>query len=135
MMHRAGLPGIIWMLAMLTAVTALAQAPELRQVPAPVAATVLGRRVSDHGGQEIGRVVDVLIDGFGHPLAAVLDVGGYMGLGSRKVAVDWTLLRFTIAGDNTRVTVDLDGDIIAAAPELKEGGVDIRILTGPAPKQ
>src|SRR3984957_14176529 len=132
MTHRSGLPGIICVLALLTATPALAQAPELRQIPTAAAATVLGRRGSDHGGQEIGRVVDLLVDGFGHPVAAVLDVGGYMGLGSRKVAVYWSRLSFPIAGYNSRMTVDLDGNTIAAAPEFKGGGEDIKILTGPA---
>jgi hypothetical protein len=139
-MRRAGSPEIASLLILLIAVPAFAppayaQTPELRRIPAPAAATVLGRRVLDHAGDEIGRVVDVLVDGFGRPLAAVLDVGGYMGLGSRKVAVDWTRLRFTIAGGDSRVNVDLDGNIIAAAPEYKGGNEDSPVLTGPAPKQ
>jgi hypothetical protein len=64
-----------------------------------------------------------------------LDVGGYMGLGSRKVAVDWARLHFAIAGDDTRVTVDLDGNTITAAPEYKGGSADTPKLTGPVPKQ
>ena len=96
---------------------------------------MLGRRVLDHAGDEIGRLVDVLVDGSGRPLAAVLDFGGYMGLGSRKIAVDWARLRFTIAGDDTRLTVDLDANTIAAAPEYKGGSEDTSVLTGPAPKQ
>src|SRR5271166_3889512 len=109
-MGRAGVWTIACLLAVLTAVPAFGQAPELQRVPATAAATVLGRRVLDHAGHEIGLLVDVLVDGAGRPLAAVLDVGGYMGVGSRRVAVDWARLRFAIAGDDTRVTVDLDGD-------------------------
>jgi sporulation protein YlmC with PRC-barrel domain len=139
-MRRAGLPEIACLLSLLTAIpafapSACAQAPELRRIPAAAAATVLGRRVMDHTGDEIGRVVDVLVDETGRPVAALLDVGGYMGLGSRKVAVDWTRLRFTIAGADTRVIVDLDGNVIAAAPEYKGGSEDTPVLTGPAPKQ
>ena len=133
--RRAGISGLACLLALLSAAPAFGQAPELLRIPTATAATLLGRRVLDHGGQEIGRLVDVVINGTGRPLAAVLDVGGYMGVGSRKVAVDWALLRFTIAGDDTRVIVDLDGDIIAAAPEYKGGGDNIPVLTGPAPKQ
>ena len=132
--RRAGFLELACLLALLGTAPAFGQAPELRQIPAAMAATVLGRRVLDHGGQEIGRLVDVLIDGAGHPVAAVLDVGGYMGVGSRKVAVDWALLRLNIAGNDTRVTADLDGTIIAAAPEYKDGGDDSPVLIGPAPK-
>jgi hypothetical protein len=135
MMRRAGSPEIACLLVLLSAIPAFAEAPELRRIPAAAAATVLGRRVMDHAGDEIGRVVDVLVDGSGRPVAAVLDVGGYMGLGSRKIAVDWTRVRFSIAGDDSRVIVDLDGNTIAAAPEYKDGGDDTRVLTGPVPKQ
>jgi hypothetical protein len=133
--RRAGFLELACLLALLGTAPAFGQAPELRRIPAAAAATLLGRRVLDHGGQEIGRLVDVVTDGSGRPVAAVLDVGGYMGVGSRKIAVDWGLLRLTIAGDDTRVIVDLDGDIIAAAPEYKGGASDIPVLTGPAPKQ
>jgi hypothetical protein len=134
-MRCAGSPEIACLLVLLAATPAFAQAPELQRIPAQQAATVLGRRVLDHAGNEIGRLVDVLLDGSGRPVAAVLDFGGYMGLGSRKVAVDWARLRFTIAGDDTRVTVDLDADTIAAAPEYKDGSEATSVLTGPAPKQ
>jgi len=139
-MRRAGVSQIgrlsgLGLFGLLIATPGFAQAPELQRIPASAAATVLGRRVLDHGGHEIGRLVDVLVDGSGRPLAAVLDFGGYMGLGSRKIAVDWARLRFTIAGDDTRLTVDLDANTIAAAPEYKGGSDGASVLTGPAPKQ
>ncbi len=145
-MHRSSLPELVFPLILLAATPAAAQTPaapssgtvekpELQHIPATTATTVLGRRVVDRAGDEIGRVVDVLVDGSDHPVAAVLDVGGYMGLGSRKVAVDWARLRLAITGDDARVIVDLDGNVITAAPEYKGGAADIPVLTGPAPKQ
>ena len=138
-MRRAGLPRVACLLALLTATPALAQAPaqapELRRIPAQQATTVLGRRVLDRAGDQIGTLVDVIADAAGRPLAAVVDFGGYMGVGSRKIAVDWTRLRFTIGGGDTRASVDLDANTIAAAPEYKDGTEDTQVLTGPAPKQ
>jgi sporulation protein YlmC with PRC-barrel domain len=136
-MRRPGSLEVACLLALLAAAPAGAQttSPVVQRVPATQAATILGRRVLDHAGDQIGRVVDVLVDDSGRPVAAVLDVGGYMGLGSRKVAVDWARLRLTIAGDDTHVTADLNGDTIAATPEYKGGAADTPVLTGPAPKQ
>ena len=37
-------------------------------------------------------VVDVLVDRSGLPLGAVIDFGGFLGVGSRKIAIDWQLL-------------------------------------------
>jgi len=138
-MRRAGVSRIgrlsgLGLFGLLIATPGFAQAPELQRIPASAAATVLGRRVLDHGGHEIGRLVDVLVDGSGRPLAAVFDVGGYMGVGTRRVAVDWSRLHLTIAGDDSRITVDLDGDIIAAAPEYKGGTGDASVVVGPVSK-
>lgn len=62
---------------------------------APVELTgMLGHAVIDAGGHEFARIVDLLADGQGRVRAVVVDVGGFMGLGSRKVAVAWSALRF-----------------------------------------
>ncbi len=83
------------------------------------AASILGRPVRGPKGQEIGRVVDVLVDQAGHPRAAVIDFGGFMGVGSRKVAVAWHLLRFAPDKKDKPITLQLTQDQIKAAPEFK----------------
>jgi hypothetical protein len=54
----------------------------------------------------------------GQPRAAVIDFGGFLGVGSRKIAVDWTVLNFEPQGSDV-VTVDLTRDQLKAAPEYK----------------
>jgi PRC-barrel domain protein len=62
---------------------------------APVELTgLLGHGVVDSEGREFGRIVDLLADGQGRVRAVVVDVGGFMGVGNRKVAVAWSALRF-----------------------------------------
>jgi hypothetical protein len=78
-------------------------APAPIVVPAEQVAPVeliglLGHAVVDAGGSELGRIVDLLADAQGRVRAVVVDIGGFMGLGSRKVAVAWSALRFA-AGD------------------------------------
>jgi|SRR5579859_1934971 len=55
---------------------------------------LLGHAVADSEGREFGRIVDLLADGQGRVRAVVVDVGGFMGVGNRKVAVAWSALRF-----------------------------------------
>ena len=55
---------------------------------------LLGHAVVDAEGAQLGRIVDLLIDAKGQVRAAVVDVGGFMGVGNRKVAVAWSALRF-----------------------------------------
>ena len=47
----------------------------------------------------MGRVVDIVVDSAGQVRAAVIDFGGFLGVGSRKIAVDWNALHFPPAGD------------------------------------
>ena len=53
--------------------------------------------------------------------AAVIDFGGFLGVGSRKIAVDWNALRFDRdGGKRDRVTLELTRDQVKAAPEYKD---------------
>jgi len=92
---------------------------------------VLGRPVRGSDGHEIGRVIDVLVDQAGHPRAAVIDFGGFMGVGSRKIAVEWPLLRFTPGEMDKPITLDLTPDQIKAVPEYKGGKTNPTIVAAP----
>ena len=69
--------------------------------------------------ENIGRVIDVLVDTDGHPVAAVLDFGGFLGVGNRKIAVTWSSLLFAPAKDGLTITLALDADSIRTAPDYK----------------
>ena len=55
---------------------------------------VLGREVRSVADENMGRIVDIIVDRSGQVRAAVIDFGGFLGVGSRKIAVDWSILRF-----------------------------------------
>lgn len=82
---------------------------------------VLGQHVTSSTGEPIGRIVQVLVDKTGRVQAAVIDFGGFLGVGSRKVVVQWAALHFTPDEDNGLVTLDLTPDQVKAAPEYKPG--------------
>jgi hypothetical protein len=109
-----------------------APAGKLQHLGPAEAASVLGHPVHGPNGQEIGRVIDVLVDRAGHPRAAVIDFGGFMGVGSRKVAVDWHLLRFAPHQKNTDIALALTPDQIKAAPEYKPGENPVIVAAPPA---
>src|ERR1700744_2106918 len=64
------------------------------RVPPEDVMTILGTPVTGPDGKTIGRLVDVLVNAAGMPEAAVIDVGGFMGVGSRTIAVHWGALHF-----------------------------------------
>ena len=92
-------------------------APAPRVVPAeqiaPVELTgLLGHSVVVAGGSELGRIVDLLADGQGRVRAVVVDVGGFMGVGNRKVAVAWSALRFAPGEKGPVISVVITPDRI-----------------------
>jgi hypothetical protein len=103
--------------------------PPPKKPPPPAAAehihefeatTVLGKNVIDAKGQEIGRIINVLVDQWGKPRAAVIDFGGFMGVGSRRIAVAWRALHFTPDKKNGQtITLDMTPDQIKATPAYK----------------
>jgi PRC-barrel domain len=97
------------------------QSPPLttRSLTAAQAGPILGRDVFDSSGADVGLLVDVLVDGKGEPVAGVVDVGGFLGVGARRVAIAWRLLRFVHDDDETRIIMDLTFDSAAAAPEFQ----------------
>jgi hypothetical protein len=84
--------------------------------------SILGKDVRSAAGENMGRIVDVVVDRAGQVRAAVIDFGGFLGVGSRKIAVDWSALSFPPPDDKAgRVTVELSRDQVKAAPEYQEG--------------
>lgn len=84
---------------------------------------VLGRKVFSAAGEELGRVVNVLVDRNGRTRAAVIDFGGFLGVGSRKVSVDWGDIAFRPGEPERAIVVNLAREQIQKAPEYKDGPV------------
>jgi hypothetical protein len=85
------------------------------------AQSVLGKEVRSSADENMGRIVDVIVDRTGRVRAAVIDFGGFLGVGSRKIAVDWSALRFDPdGGKRDRVTLELTREQVKAAPEYKD---------------
>jgi PRC-barrel domain len=101
-------------------------ASEQKETPAVVvdgsaADTLLGKPVRTTKGEDLGRVVDVIVDRSGVVRAAVIDFGGFLGVGTRKVAVDWRVLHFPQKGAMDALIADLSKDQVRAAPAFKPG--------------
>jgi hypothetical protein len=83
---------------------------------------ILGREVLSAANENMGRVVDVIVDRAGRVRAAIIDFGGFLGVGSRKIAVDWNALEFPPPGQSdAKITLELTRDQVNAAPEYQDG--------------
>ncbi|MEJ0018088.1 MAG: PRC-barrel domain-containing protein [Acetobacteraceae bacterium] len=113
--------------------TAAASPPgEVQHVPPDQALAILGHPVADPDGKDIGRLVDVLVGEDGVPQAGVIDFGGFMGVGSRKIAVQWSALHFAPADAKRAITLDLTQEQIKAAPEYRDVAKPAPVVVAPA---
>jgi hypothetical protein len=95
--------------------------PSVTIIGAREAHGVLGRDVRSAADEDMGRIVDVIVDRSGTVRAAVIDFGGFLGVGSRKIVVDWNALHFGhVANKSDSITLELTKDQVTAAPEYKE---------------
>jgi PRC-barrel domain len=88
---------------------------------------IVGKSVRSSADEDMGRIVDVIVSQDGHIRAAIIDFGGFLGIGTRKIAVDWRALKFWPAG---RITLELTRNQVRVAPEYKRG--EPLVVLGPA---
>lgn len=88
-------------------------------------ASILGKEVRSSANEKMGRIVDVVVDRkTGQARAAIIDFGGFLGVGNHKVAVAWNALRFppdaTERRELNQIGLDLSREQVQAAPEYRE---------------
>ena len=107
--------------------TGWATAQETEQAPAEVIVEsqersevrgdwVLGARVYTPNQQVIGSIEDLILDlDGGNVNAAIVSVGGFLGFGSKEIAVDWSELEINY--DANEVVLGITREQAEAAPE------------------
>lgn len=83
-------------------------------------ANSVGEDVFNLAGENIGEIKDFVVDAEGMVRAAVIGVGGVLGVGEKNVAVDFRSLRMTRdPSGNGRVVLDASKDSLKAAPAYR----------------
>jgi PRC-barrel domain len=101
--------------------TDTAPPPSVTVINAFDARGILGRDVRSPANENMGRIADVIVDRAGSVRGAVIDFGGFLGVGSRKIVVEWSALHFwNVANKGESITLELTRDQVKAAPEYKE---------------
>ncbi len=81
---------------------------------------VLGRSAVNAANETIGDVNDLVTDKSGKAIAAVIGVGGFLGIGEKDVAIPFEDLKFTRDTNNdVRIEVDIDKEALTAAPDYQ----------------
>jgi sporulation protein YlmC with PRC-barrel domain len=101
--------------------------------PAPAAATqatgmdlqsvqsLIGTNVYGANGREAGEVENLLIDSAGRVRAAVVEWGGFLGIGERQAMVP--IERIQLGGQNGRATLDMTREELEALPRYDRNSV------------
>jgi PRC-barrel domain protein len=79
--------------------------------------SLLGKDVVSASGEKLGQITDILVSHSGEIRAAVIDFGGFLGVGSRKIAVAWPTLQFSKSG----ITLSMTRDELRMTPEYHQG--------------
>src|SRR2546421_4198283 len=69
--------------------------------------------------KDMGRIVDIIVSRDGQIHAAIIDFGGLLGIGTRKIAVDWRALNFAPAGKPGAIILELTRNQVRLAPEYR----------------
>jgi hypothetical protein len=109
----------------------VATAPEVKPIEASVA-SILGKKVQGADGEDLGRVVDVQADATGRVRLVILEFGGFLGVGNRRAAVDWGLLRFHPDDPDRPISLSVNAKVVQGTPEYRQASHP-RALMAPTP--
>lgn len=86
-----------------------------------LASNFIGETVRGTNDENIGEINDVLVDKGGNIVAAVIGVGGFLGIGEKDVAVPFKSLQVSNERDQV-ITLAATKEQLKAAPEFKDLG-------------
>jgi hypothetical protein len=85
-----------------------------------LASTLIGQPAVNAQNETIGDVNDLVTDQKGKVIAALIGVGGFLGLGEKDVAVRFEDLKLTRDDNNNiKVMLELNKDTLTSAPDYK----------------
>lgn len=93
------------------------QQTELRLFPRG-AQQIIGQSVTGTGGQQVGKVQDVIIGSDGEVEGVLVEHGGIAGVGAKQVAIDWNQFSVNPQGG---LRLDMDENQVSQLPNYEEG--------------
>lgn len=81
---------------------------------------LIGASVQTTGGEDVGPVEDLVIDKDGQIVAIVVGVGGFLGLGEKRVAIGWDDVTMSGRADEMELRIASTREALTSAPEFEE---------------
>jgi sporulation protein YlmC with PRC-barrel domain len=123
MKTKVTLMGVVIVLASFCLSVSFAAKPKKEKGAYPAlltASEIKGTKVTNLQNESIGEIDEVLIDpDTGTVRFAVLEVGGFLGIGATKVAVPWNAFQISKEGDKPKYVLDATKDRLEKAPKVE----------------
>lgn len=84
-----------------------------------LASDYIGRNVYGPAKQKVGTVTNLLVDTTGRVVGIVMDVGGFLGIGAKEIALAFEALFPVLEDDKEAFFVEMTKEQLAAAPPFK----------------
>lgn len=82
---------------------------------------LIGKNVRSATNEDLGHLIDLVVETNGQVRAAIIDFGGVLGVGSRKIAVDWRTLDFSGSAKGGPIKLALTRNQVRLSPEYRAG--------------
>jgi sporulation protein YlmC with PRC-barrel domain len=94
--------------------------PFLKALPTEslLVSNIYSETIYDPNEKKVGKIEDMVLDKSGRVNAAILSVGGFLGVGDKDVAVPFDAIKVTEKNNKIWLTIDATKDALKAAPSV-----------------
>ncbi|WP_395018094.1 PRC-barrel domain-containing protein [Dongia sp.] len=86
------------------------------------ASKVVGVNVINNANDTVGEISEVLLDDSGKVSGVVVDVGGFLGIGTHPVKLAWNQVKMVNQDGKLQAVVNMDKNALKQMPEYKTNG-------------
>jgi hypothetical protein len=86
----------------------------------------------NRAGEKIGSISDLIVASDGTIAAALVGVGGFLGIGEKEVAVPFSSIQIVRDGNDLRFVIDATKEALKAAPSYEDTAARVRLSPAPS---
>jgi hypothetical protein len=94
--------------------------------------TYFDRGMHNRTGEKIGSISDLIVASDGTIAAAVVGVGGFLGMGEKEVAVPFSSIEVVRNGNDLRFVINATKEALKAAPSYEDTAAGVRLRPAPS---
>lgn len=79
---------------------------------------LIGSKVKNANNDTVGSINDIYLDKDGSVKMVIVSVGGFLGVGSKAVAVKWSDITYGKDGDSLKLTTNLNKEALTGMPDF-----------------